>query len=599
VSPAQFFIDIADHFERSALLTGTGAALLASLAVGGYRLLLVRKRIAWRDYMDDEITLHPVQQQQVDQSGGKLGFSVYTETPNPADPENPTRTSVDEPSMVLLRIRNAGFVSVSGSEINPPLKFVFPGREVRAAQPIEAEGNVKENLLLLPGDTLKPENADKAEQKAKRKAEKKARRADARKSLATRLRRFADGSGGDRASGGDSARHKETSAVGSSAKDFVTLNPEVTINRRDRITAMVLLSGAPSDPKERIQQDEGKIADGHIYRELPRRGLVAIPFQTLALILVPVALLGVTIGQLLTPLPRTTGGPAPCPGGDLTLIGSTAFSPVAKQIADDYAKGCPAAKITVPTSNSGSGAGLGELETRGRQGTADGLIAMSDGPAPPTFHGLRGTPTAIIVYTVIVNSGIPVYDLTASEIRNIFNGSMTSWPVQGSHNVPIRIIGREPGSGSRNTFDRYVLGLPAPAAGTGNCGSDSHPPAVVSCVESTGNMLEGVSALEGAIGYAQTGDVATYAGGGLRAVSLGGIEGRFGNTGPSARNYPFWNVEYLYTYGPATGLASRLLQYLGTSDAVSALEAAGYTPCLGTARGPARTVCSAASADRG
>lgn len=215
------------------------------------------------------------------------------------------------------------------------------------------------------------------------------------------------------------------------------------------------------------------------------------------------------------------------------------------------------------------------------------------------MHGLRGTPTAIIVYTVIVNSGIPVYDLAASELRNIFNGSVTSWPVQGGHNVPIRIIGREPGSGSRNTFDRYALGLPASVAGTGNCASDSHPPAVVSCVKSTGNMLQGVSALEGAIGYAQTGDVATYAGGGIRAVSLGGIERRFGNTGPSAGNYPFWNLEYLYTYGPATGLSRAFMQYLGTSDAVSALEAAGYTPCLGTTRGPARTVCSTASADRG
>src|SRR5260221_8498 len=114
-------------------------------------------------------------------------------------------------------------------------------------------------------------------------------------------------------------------------------------------------------------------------------------------------------------------------------------------------------------------------------------------------------------------------------------------------------MSREPGSGSRNTFDRYVLGLPAAAAAS-SCASDSGPLAVVSCVKSTSGTLQAVSVIEGAIGYAQIGDVATYPER-VNRVALDGLDGRFGNIGRSTKNYPFWTVEYLYTYGPATGLA--------------------------------------------
>jgi hypothetical protein len=41
-----------------------------------------------------------------------------------------------------------------GEEFDPLLKFRLPGRRIRGAQPIDAAGNVREKLLLLPEDDV-------------------------------------------------------------------------------------------------------------------------------------------------------------------------------------------------------------------------------------------------------------------------------------------------------------------------------------------------------------------------------------------------------------------------------------------------------------
>lgn len=571
------------HFEHSSALATTGGALLAWLVIGAVRLYLTRKRIAWRDYMDAEISLRPDQARHIEQArkagpaGPWLKFRVYIEKPH-SDPakaaEGETEeTEVEDPSLVLLRIRNSGFVSVSGEEFRPLLKFVFPGRKVRGAQPIETAGNARENLLLLPEDDVpSPETPQAA-------------------GLLTGLLRKIWGL----VRGPSAASDAAATASRPGAKDFIRLSPEVRLNPRDRITAMVVLSGKSATGVDKISRPEGKITDGQIIREPPRSGLIPIPARTRILALVPVALVGAIIGQLLSPLPGPAARAAACTGGSLTLVGSTAFSPVAAQIASAYGKGCPAARIVVAASNTGSVIGLDDLEKEGRQGKAAGLIAMSDGPAPATDHGLVGGPVAIIVYTVIVNAGVPFHNLTTTDIRSIFRGTITNWDqFQGGPDLPIRIISREPGSGSRNTFDRYVLGLPATAAASA-CASDSGPLAVVSCVKSTGGMLQAVSVVQGAIGYAQIGDVTTYSEPGIQQVALDGLDPRFGDVGRSAKSNPFWTVEHLYTYGPATALAEAFLRYLGTPTALSALGAAGYTPCPADGRGRAGTLCAEAS----
>ena len=85
---------------------------------------------------------------------------------------------------------------------------------------------------------------------------------------------------------------------------------------------------------------------------------------------------------------------------------------------------------------------------------------MSDGPAPAesTYRPLNGKPIAIIIVAVAVNKGVGLRDLTAADIQRMYNGTYTNWSQLKGTDLPIRLIGREFGSGTRRAFDADVLG---------------------------------------------------------------------------------------------------------------------------------------------
>ncbi|MGD0605305.1 MAG: substrate-binding domain-containing protein [Streptosporangiaceae bacterium] len=580
------------QIEHSGPVQAVMSTLLATLAVSAVNLLLNRQRLSWRVYSDEPLDPIPAQAQRIKRL---VAFEIYLR--DTSDPDNGAGIGrgrpVVKPGIVLIRVRNSGLATLKGKKhLTVPLTFRFPGRQVLGALVDDLERGYAE-VLELPVRYDRP--ALTWPQRL-------------RSQLSLRRESQAGGTAGT----GGGAAVTAPDAAGSTANlpvDYVQLSKDTfRLKRKGRFTLMVVLSGtpardqnAPGDPPRQKMPVEQKsdLLDGEIDEESPRGGP-----RTRSLIvagLTGLLLTGLILGLLLSPPPPAAVTAIACHGGNLTLIGSTAFSPVARTIAGGYEKGCPAVRITVPASNSGSGIGLRDLLAAGTRGQAAGLIAMSDGPAPAADRGLAGSPVAIIIYTIIVNSAVPFNNLTASDIKDIFNGTSTSWnQIRGPDrlpgpDLPVKIISREPGSGSRNTFDQQVLALPA-AAAAASCTSDASPQIAngIDCVTSTAGMLQAVSAVQGAIGYAQIGDVATYRSGGIQAVAIDGLDGRYGDIGRTPGTYAFWTVEYLYTYGPAAGLAKAFLKYLGTPTAVSDLEAAQYTPCPANGTGRPGMLCAQA-----
>jgi phosphate transport system substrate-binding protein len=316
----------------------------------------------------------------------------------------------------------------------------------------------------------------------------------------------------------------------------------------------------------------------------------------LILLAIPVALIGLIIGQLASQPPLSAVAAKSCVGGHLSLIGSTAFAPVARTIATAYRKSCPEAGITVTPNSNGSVFGLTTLVGDGHK-DASSVIAMSDGAAPPfpTYRPLRGKPIAIIIFTVAVNKGVGLRDLTAADVQKMFTGKITKWSQLGGPDIPVRLISREYGSGSRRAFDADVLDGTEPSPTSFDCRTKPASASITLCtVQQTNGLVADVGAIPGALGYAQTGDVAAHQGGGVQPVALDGLSPEFGDIGRSAGQYPFWTVEYLYTYGRATGLAAAFLRYVRTATAVSDLEGAQYTPCPASGSGRAGALCAQA-----
>jgi ABC-type phosphate transport system substrate-binding protein len=228
----------------------------------------------------------------------------------------------------------------------------------------------------------------------------------------------------------------------------------------------------------------------------------------------------------------------------------------------------------------------------GKHGPATPAIAMSDGPAPRGYPALAGHPVAVIIFAVVANKQANVFNLTVPELRRIFRGTITNWQQVGGANLPVRIVARIAGSGTRRTFGQKVLGRGEPSFSSYNCMDKNAVPGspVDRCeVADTETLLQRVSDIPGAIGYAETSDAAAYPG--VESLKLGGWDPDIGAVQRGA--YPYWTDEYLYTNGsPAHGtLAATFLAYLNSDAARDILRSHDYTPCADRHQSLMNTLC--------
>ena len=492
------------------LVAGIIAVVAAWLGSSLFRL----RRITWRDHMDTPVSLMPKQARQggswAERQGGSWAeWKVFAQ-----------HKEVEDPSLVLLRVRNSGFTSVREADIRRPITFTFPDREVKEFSVTDCRGVTRE-MIQPPG------------------------------------------------------------GLAALVIDNRIYLPKFPMKRRASFKLLVLLSGTGRDV-----YGKGRIRRGRVVRESLQRGPLArnIAFGTVLALLVGVQA-GITFGQ-------GPSVPSSCATGRLVLEGSTAFAPVAREISQAYTGTCPGASISVSAIATFNG--LNAVNNAGAAGRRTGQqqIAMSDGPAPNGYSALIGHPAAVIIFAVVVNKQANVFNLTVPQVRGIFSGAITNWQQVGGADLPVRIVARTAGSGTRRAFDEKVLDGSEPSFSSYNCISkDADPDArVIKCeVADTGTLLQRVNEIPGAIGYAQISDASSYAN--VESVKLGGWDPDIGAVERGA--YQFWTVEFLYTYGsPAAGtLAAAFLSYVNTDTAKDILRSQAYTPCVDRNQSLVGTLC--------
>jgi phosphate transport system substrate-binding protein len=240
-----------------------------------------------------------------------------------------------------------------------------------------------------------------------------------------------------------------------------------------------------------------------------------------------------------------TPGSFNCVTGSITASGSTALAPLVKAVATSYQGKCSGATITV--NLGGSKTGLSQVES-GAVNIGNSDVAAN----PATQSDLVDHQVAIVIFAMIVNKGVGVTNLTTDQIKGIYAGTTTNWSQVGGGNIPIVVVSRPATSGTRATFSKYVIGGPEKVSGPSSLTTDS-----------TGTVITNVGQNAGAIGYAATGPAMK-----VSAVTLISIDG----TAPTPDNtksntYKFWNIEHMYTKGPATGLAQAFIDYMTSPDA--------------------------------
>jgi len=137
----------------------------------------------------------------------------------------------------------------------------------------------------------------------------------------------------------------------------------------------------------------------------------------------------------------------PADAGVVTLAGSTSIQPFAERWAEEYHGG------RVIVQSGGSTAGI----KAAHDGTAD--IGMSSRTLQPAeSKGLIETVVARDGIAIIVHAGNPVRALSLGQLQGIYAGSIRNWNAVGGRDLPITVITREDGSGTRDAFEQFVMG---------------------------------------------------------------------------------------------------------------------------------------------
>ncbi|MET9496178.1 substrate-binding domain-containing protein [Streptomyces sp. NPDC006552] len=285
-------------------------------------------------------------------------------------------------------------------------------------------------------------------------------------------------------------------------------------------------------------------------------------------------------------LPAALPGPLPpeCETGSLRLTGSTAFAPVMTELAQKYRAHCGGGPdITVAAH--GSRTGVRELAlTGGDPGQDTAVVAFSDGPRPASYNRLAESRVAVSLFALVVHDDTRLTDLSVADVRRLYRGEVRNWSRIGGPDLPVVLVSRTSGSGTRSALGARVLGgAGEPPASSDDCVNRTPGGApVLRCeLDSTEQVLDTVARTPGAIGYSELRAASPpEAPRGLHRVTLDGHAPDLDRLESSG--YPYREIEYAYTYGrpPADSLASSFLAYAldnGTGKGVVATH--GHLPC--------------------
>ncbi|MGQ4597470.1 substrate-binding domain-containing protein [Nocardia sp. R6R-6] len=343
--------------------------------------------------------------------------------------------------------------------------------------------------------------------------------------------------------------------------------PKVPLRKDDhyKILAILQRSDGAGDYPEPVLR--GGIKGGRIIETRAGTSRRLVVF-TMSLVLV--------IGLLLVAVWREPSPPPlECASGKLTVTGSSAFGPVLQEAAGQYRKRCTGAEFGFDFE--GTEAGLDRLAEQGAGNP--GLLAISDGPKGSGYQALVHRPLALSLFTMIAHPDIGVRDLSLAQIRDLYRGKIGNWREVGGPDLPVLLVNRNPGSGSRNTFERRLLDGVQPDRPHISCTAlkDTVITAPAHCdVQVTADMRKAVAELRGAIGYMELSEALAA---GSSTVAIDGVSA--GRDAAVQRAYPFWGVEYAYSNGdlPGDSLAAGFLHFLTDQIGKEVLRSHGNAPC--------------------
>ncbi|MFI6221939.1 PstS family phosphate ABC transporter substrate-binding protein [Nocardia salmonicida] len=343
--------------------------------------------------------------------------------------------------------------------------------------------------------------------------------------------------------------------------------PREILQRGEHYKVLALLQAQGADPitdDREIVVHGGNLKGGsiHMTTTRSRREPLLLGFSLFLAV--------VFVIQLIYAVVQPDPPPKDCADGRLTIVGSTAMAPMIRRAAQSYEKTCTEASFAFDFTGTDPG-----LRTLARAGQTPNMLAIGDGAKGNTFEGLIGRPLAVGSFSMVLHPGVGLKDLTTQQIRDLYRGNVKNWSQLGGPDLPVVLIDRTAGSGTRRALesrlledDRKVFRYTS-CFGMASGGEQCE-------VDLTEEVATFVAKIPGAVGYLETSAVTAKIG----ATSIDGVSAS--PDAVRAGRYPFTGVEYAYTHGPVAGdsLVAQFIDYLTHGKARLTMIEFGNIPCV-------------------
>lgn len=168
---------------------------------------------------------------------------------------------------------------------------------------------------------------------------------------------------------------------------------------------------------------------------------------------------------------------------------------------------------------------------------------------------------------VIVNKANNVNNITLDQLKKIYTREITNWQELGGNDIPIRILNRESGSGTRSCFENVAI---CQGSEKEDCPQMSLEAMILN---SNAEMKKSVEIISGSIGYISYGFVDDR----VKAISLNGVPLTLDNIHNNSYKLSR-DLLFVRNKKDNTQETDKFLKYIKTPEAQKVLLTEGFVP---------------------